>query len=388
MIDFTLTEDQRVIIDMAREFARKEIIPKAKEYDDHHIFPTDIIKKAHEIGLVNLEVPESYGGGNAGPVESVLIAEELGYACPGITFSILTNSFSTAPLCQFGSAEQKEKWLSMICREKLLASFALTEPQSGSDLGSFTTQYTKQDGKYTISGQKAWISGASKADIFIVFAYPKGSQRLSELSAFIVSADTPGVTKGKPEIKLGLKASDTAGVAFDGVAIPEDQRLGKEGGGFPIVKYSLARGRMGTAAIAAGIQQRCVDECMTYSRSRYSGGKPIGDHPVIRQYLAEMQMSAETSRFATWRAAWKASCGVDFSYESSLAKAFSTSAAEVVTLKAVQIMGSSGVSLEYPVAKLVNDAKVLSILEGTTEIQKNAVSDILYSRGRYPYFTG
>jgi acyl-CoA dehydrogenase len=387
MVNFSLTEDQRMIVDMARDFAKNEIMPKAQHYDETHTFPTDILKKAHELGLVNVDVPEEYGGGNMGPFETLLIAETLGYACPGITFAILTNSFATAPIHRFGSSELKKKWLSLICRERLLASFALTEPQSGSDLGSFKTSYTLENDAYIINGQKAWISGANQAHLYVVFAYPKGSQEIAKMSAFIVTADTPGVLKGKPEMKLGLKASDTAGVTFDNVVIPKDQLIGAEGDGYRIVKYSLARGRTGTAAIATGIQQRCVDECIAYSRTRFSGGKPIGDQPVIRQYIAEMQMAVEASRLATWRAGWKMAQGSDFSYEAALAKAFATSTAEAVTLKAVQIMGSAGVSLEYPIAKLVDDAKVLSILEGTTEIQKYLISDALYSKGPYPYFT-
>lgn len=387
MIDFLLTDDQRMVADMARDFAAHEILPKAKEYDENHTFPHDILKKAHEIGLVNLNLPAEYGGGNMGPVESVLIAELLGHACAGITLALLTNSLATSPIDDFGTPEQKLKWLTLVCRERLLASFCLTEPQAGSDLGNLKTHYEKKGSSYVLNGQKAWISNANQAQLYVVFAYPKGSNQLSELSAFIVPADRPGVTKMKPEKKLGLKAADTAGVIFEEVEIPADQLLGKEGDGFRIAMKSLSRGRTGTAAMATGIQQRCVDECVQFSRGRSVGGKPLGDHPVIRQYVASMQMAVEASRLAAWRAACKSTQGKDFQYEAALAKAYATSTAEEVCLKGVQIMGSSGISLEYPIAKLVNDSKILSIIEGTTEIQKYIISEILYSRGRYEYFT-
>jgi len=387
MIDLALSEDQRMIVDMAKDFAANEILPKAQEYDEHHTFPQDILETAHELGIVNLGLSAEYGGGNMGGLESVLIAEVLGHACAGIGLALLTNNFATAPIDYFGTPEQKKKWLTLICQERLLVSFALTEPQTGSDLGGLKTHYVKNGDGYVIHGQKAWISNASRANLFVVFAYPKGSQQMSELSAFLVPAQTSGVFKGKPEKKLGLKAADTAGVVFEEVFVPQDHLLGQEGSGFRIVMKSLSRGRTGTSALATGIQQRCVDECIAYSRTRYSGGKPIGDHPVIRQYIAEMQMATEASRIATWRAAWKMGQAGEFSYEASLAKAYATSTAEAVTLKAVQIMGGSGVSFEYPIAKLVNDAKVLSILEGTTEIQKYIISEFLYSKGRHRYFT-
>lgn len=387
MIDFLLSDDQRMIVDMAKDFAANEIAPKAKEYDENHTFPKDILQKAHELGIVNVDLAAEYGGGNMGAFESVLIAEVLGSACAGITLALLTNNLATSPIDYFGTPEQKSKWLTLICKERILVSFCLTEPQTGSDLGSLKTHYERKGSSYVINGQKAWISNANQAGVYVVFAYPKGSQKLSELSAFIVPAETPGVAKLKPEKKLGLKAADTAGVVFEDVEVPADQLLAKEGDGYRIAMRSLSRGRTGTAAMATGIQQRCVDECIAYSRGRHAGGKPIGDHPVIRQYIAGMQMAAEASRLATWRAAWKAMQGKDFLYEAALAKAFATSTAEEVTLKAVQIMGGAGLSLEYPIAKLVNDAKILSIIEGTTEIQKYTISELLYSRGRYEYFT-
>ncbi|HEX5037523.1 MAG TPA: acyl-CoA dehydrogenase family protein [bacterium] len=387
MIDFGLNEDQRMVVDMAKDFAAKEILPKAKEYDENHTFPRDIIDKAQELGLVNLDLSAEYGGGNMGMVESVLIAEVLGHACAGIALALLTNNLATSPIDYFGTPEQKTKWLSLVCQERLLVSFCLTEPQTGSDLGSLKTHYEKKGSGYVINGQKAWISNANQAQLYVVFAYPKGSQQISELSAFIVPAESPGIVKMKPEKKLGLKASDTAGVVFEDVQVSADRLLAREGDGYRIAMKSLSRGRTGTAALATGIQQRCIDESIQYSRGRYAGGKPIGDHPVIRQYIAAMQMAAEASRLASWRAAWKGAQGKDYLYEAALAKAYATSTAEEVSLKAVQIMGGAGISLEYPVAKLVNDAKILSIIEGTTEIQKYTISEILYSRGRYAYFT-
>ncbi len=387
MIDFSLTEDQRLIVDMAKDFASNEILPKAAEYDESHTFPEDIIDKAQELGIVNLGISDEYGGGNMGPAESVLIAEILGHACAGIALAILTNNLASAPIDYFGTAEQKKKWLTLLCEERMLISFALTEPQTGSDLGGLKTHYeTKNDG-FVINGQKAWISNANRAGIYIVFAYPKGSQQISELSAFIVPGNLDGVIKARPEKKLGLKAADTSGLTFEDVFIPRENLLDKEGNGYQVAMRSLSRGRTGTAAIATGIQQRAIDECIDYSRTRYSAGKAIGDHPVIRQYIAQMQMATEASRLAAWRAAWKASLGQDYRYEASLAKAYATSTAEEVTLKAAQIMGGAGISLEYPIAKLVNDSKILSIIEGTTEIQKYMISEVLYSRGRQNYFT-
>jgi len=388
MIDFSLSEDQMLLVDMARDFAKNEIKPVAEDFHHNHTFPSEILKKAFDLGIVNMNLDQKYGGGGMSFLDGVMVAEILGHACPGIALTMMVNGMSVAPINVLGTDEQKEKWLNIIGHEKLLVSFALTEPQTGSDLAGLRTSYEKKGDQYVLNGTKAWISNASKAGLYIVFAYPKGSNQLAEMTAFIVPAGTPGVEPARPEKKLGLRASDTGMVSFTDVAIPLENRLGAEGSGsgFRGANAAFERGRTGTAAIATGIIQRCIDECIEYSRSRMSGGKPIGDHPVIRQYIATMEMAVEACRLTTWRAAWKGSLGKEFLYEASLAKAFATSHAEEMALKAVQIMASAGVSEEYPIAKLVNDAKVLCILEGTTEIQKFTLSEYLYTKGVPRYF--
>ncbi len=370
MIDFSLTPEQEAIQKMARDFTEAEIVPAAAEYDRSGEFPAAILKKAFKAGLVYGPVPEEYGGGGIGAVDQLLIAEELSAGCSGISTSIAINSLAAIPLINNGSAAQKEKYLGSACREEKMLAFCVTEPEAGSDVAALTTAARRRNGEYLISGSKCFITNGGVADYYIVFANVDKSRGHRGITAFIVPRSAEGVSVGKKEDKMGQRAADTTDVVFDEVVVPAEDRLGEEGEGFRIIMQTFNHSRPGVAASAVGVARRALDVALQYSLERGQFGRPIFMHQSVMFMLADMARDITAGRLLAWQAAWKGEQGLDNSREAAMAKVFCGDMVMRVTTDAAQIFGGYGYVKDYPVEKLMRDAKVFQIYEGTAQIQR------------------
>jgi acyl-CoA dehydrogenase len=374
MVDFSLTPEQESLRDLARKFARTEMAPHAAECDKTSRFPEEIYRKAWELGLMNLNVPSEYGGSGLSLLDQCLIVEELAYGCGGMTTSIIANCLALEPILLGGSSEQKQRFLSPFCAEYHLASFALTEPSGGSDAGALRTRARKDGENYLLDGEKCFITNGPHASLYTVFATTDPSLKHKGISAFVVPRDSSGLSPGKEEDKMGHRASATSTVRFEGVSVPAANRLGAEGDGFPIAMRTLDQTRTPIGAIATGIAQNALDLAAAYSLKRQSFGKPISEHQAIQIKLANMTQDVHASRLLTWRSAWAIDHGQTGTLESSLAKCFSSDAAMRVTDEALQTFGGNGYMKEYPVEKLLRDAKLTQIYEGANEIQRIVIA--------------
>jgi acyl-CoA dehydrogenase len=374
MIDFQLSEEQRALIDTARRFTREQIIPVAAECDRDAKFPMHVFKNAWEIGLVNTTCPAEYGGPGLGELENAMISEELAYGCSGIQTSILANVLALTPIKLAGNDEQKKKYLGMLTSEPVMASYATSEPGAGSDVAGLTTRFTKHGDDYVLNGQKCWITNASYARWYVIFATADPNSRHKGIAAFIVDRDLPGVRPGKKEDKLGQRASDTAVVHLDDVKVPKANMLAPEGAGFKLAMETFNQTRPDIAASAAGVMRRALDESVAYAKERKTFGVPIAQHQLVQAMLAEMAIRLEATRLLYMKAGHNLDTGVRDPIVSSYAKAFGADAAMQTTTDAVQIFGGNGYVKEYPVEKLMRDAKVLQIYEGTSQIQRLVIA--------------
>lgn len=372
-MNFQLTDEQRQIQDLARQFADKEIRPLAVQADLQQEFPMQVQAKAVELGLVNLTLPESIGGAGLGCMELVLVTEELCRACLGIGTALCINTLAAEPLVLGGSKAQQQRYLVPLMAGRF-ASFGLTEPGAGSDVAGIRTRATRVEGGWQLHGSKIWISNAPLADFFVVFAKTDAQAGYKGMTAFIVERGSQGFTVGPAMSKLGQRAAPTAELFFDNVFVSDAQRLGEEGSGFGLAMKVFDRSRPMVAAFGLGLIQRCVDESLVYARTRISMGKPLIEHQAIAHKLAEMQMRLEAARLLTYQAAWMTDQGQRCTMQASIAKAFAADAAMWCATEAIQIFGGMGYSTEYPVEKLFRDAKVLQIYEGTSEIQRNIIA--------------
>lgn len=372
-ISFALTDEQRMLQQLAREFAREQIAPVAEHHDRTGEFPHAVIAKAREAGLINTNIPTDYGGSGASLIEECLVCEELAWGCTGISTAILINNLSATPILLAGTEEQKREWLGRMTAGEL-AAYALTEPAAGSDVIGIQSTAVRRGSEYVLSGSKTFISNASYSQFFIVFAYTDKSQKHRGMSAFIVERDSPGFRVSKKFEKLGQRASDTAEISFDEIVVPESRRLGREGDGFMIAMKVFDRSRPTVAASAVGLAQRALDESVKYAKERTSFGVPIGQHQAIGYMLAEMAMNIEAARLLTWRAAWQVDLGQPNTKLAAFAKAFAADAAMQITINAIQIFGGYGYMQEYPVEKLMRDCKVYQIYEGTSQVQRNIIA--------------
>jgi len=377
MIDFELTEEQKAIQRLAREFTQKEIVPVAAEYDRLAKHPQDIVEKAFEIGLMNLIVPEEYGGAGLGSLEECLVAEELGAGCVGIGTTILANSLGLTPILIAGTPEQMKEHLVPHCSGPNLAAFNLTEPWAGSDAGSMRTRAEKVGDEYVINGTKCFISNGGVASLHTVFAVTDPERGTRGISAFIVPADTPGVRAGKKEDKMGQRATNTSEVIYEDVRVPERFRLGKEGDGFKIAMMTLDKSRATVGAAAVGLARAALEAAIKYSKERVQFQQPIANFQAIQFMLADMAIKIETARLMCWKAAWLSDRGMRNTYESAIAKCYATDIAMQVTTDAVQIFGGYGYMKDYPVEKYMRDAKLMQIYEGTNQIQRVVISRAL-----------
>ena len=379
MVDFALSEEQKALIDTARRFTKERIIPIAAECDRESRFPMDVFKAAWEIGLINPTCPAEYGGSGMGELENTLITEELAYGCTGIQTSLLVNTLALTPIKLAGSEEQKKKYFGMLTAEPISASYATTEPDAGSDVAGMKTKFEQHGDDYVLNGQKCWITNASFSRFFVIFATSNPEKRHKGIAAFIVDRDTPGLRVGKKEDKLGQRASDTAQVFLEDVKVPKANLLAPEGQGFKVAMETFNQTRPDIAASAAGLMRRCLDECVAYAKERKTFGTAIGNHQLVQWMIAEMAIRAEATRLLYLKAAWNLDNGVRDPLISSFAKGYGADSAMATAVDAVQVFGGNGYVKEYPVEKLMRDAKVLQIYEGTSQIQRIVIAKQLLS---------
>jgi acyl-CoA dehydrogenase len=373
-ISFGLSDEQRALRDLAREFSAKEIRPVAADYDERSQHPGDVIAKAHEVGLMNPHIPEEYGGPGLPAFEQILVGEELAWGCSGIATSMVANILGSLPVILAGSDAQKGEWLPPLVEEPLLCSFALTEPGAGSDVAAIQTTAVRHGDEYVLNGSKMFITNAGQAAWFVVFASTNPEAGHRGLSAFLIPADSDGVVVERHLDKLGQRATDTSALAFQEVRVPASSRLGEEGEGFKIAMRTLDLTRPGTAAGAVGVARAAFEHSVDYAKSRVQFGQPIAMNQGVNFLVADMAAEIEAARLLTWQAAWLIDQGERATLQSSYAKRVSADTAMKVTTDAVQIFGGYGYMKEYPVEKLMRDAKLFQIYEGTSQIQRLVIA--------------
>lgn len=372
-MNFALTNEQEAIKKMTREFAEKEIVPRSKELDEEEKFPEEILIKIDALGLSNLAVPEEYGGPGIDSISASIIAEELARGCAGVATSAGCNSLALYPLIFGGSNNLKKKYLIPLCEKGKYASFCLTEPNAGSDAQAVTTTAKKMGDHFMINGNKCFITNGSYAHYMTVFAKVDGESK--GLSVFMVDAETPGVSIGKKEKKMGIRASNTAEVIFDDVRIPAENMIGNVGDGFKLAMQTLDHARPTVGAMSVGLAQAAYEESIRYARERIQFGRPIANNQAIQFMLADMAVEIETARLLVYQASWLKDQGRPFSKESAMAKLYASDIAMKVTTNAVQIFGGYGYSREYNVEKYMRDAKIMQIYEGTNQIQRLVIAN-------------
>jgi acyl-CoA dehydrogenase len=374
VIDFQLTEEQLALQRMAREFAEKEMKPVAAKYDRGEEFPWDVIKKAFEVGFLSSSIPEEYGGGGLSTLDTVIVSEELAAGCAGMFTSIMANSLALTPIILFGTEEQKKKFLTPFTKEMMLAAFCLTEREAGSDAGNVSTIAKKVGSEYVINGSKCFITNGGVANLYVVFANTAKEKGARGISAFIVPADTPGIKIGKIEDKMGHRASNTAEIFFEDVKVSAENLLGKEGMGFLIAMKTLDKARPSVGAAGVGVAKAALEYAIEYAKTRIQFGRPIASFQHIAFKLADMATEINAARHLVWHAAWLIDKGMKASKESAMAKAYASDVAMRVTVDALQIFGGYGYMKDFPMEKLMRDAKLLQIYEGTNEIQRLVIS--------------
>lgn len=377
-MDFALNEDQLELQEMVREFVEKEITPFAGEMDRNNEAMPGLMEKAADMGLLNLIVPEEYGGPGLDSVTVAMIYEELGKGCAGIATSMAANSLASYPILLSGTEEQKVEHCNLL-NEGGLAAFALTEPNAGSDAGGVATSAVKDGDNYILNGTKAFITNAGVADTFLIFANTRKSGGIRGLTAFIVPKGTPGFRVGKKEDKMGIRPSNTCELILQDVVIPAKNRVGREGEGFRIAMTTLDSARPFVGAVSVGLAQAALDVSVKYAKERKQFGQPIASFQMIQAMVADMAIKVETSRLLVQKVCWMRDQGMNFTKEAAMAKCYAADVAMQVTTDAVQIMGGYGYSREYPVEKMMRDAKIMQIYEGTNQIQRLVIANkILY----------
>ena len=376
MVDFSLSDEHKALVDTARRFTRERIIPVAAECDRESKFPMDVFKSAWELGLVNPSVPEEYGGAGLGELENALITEQLAYGCTGIQTSMTANQLALTPI-RLGGNDQQKKYLGMLMAEPIMASYCTSEPGAGSDVAGLSTKFKQHGDDYVLNGQKCWITNASYASFYVVFATADQSLKHKGIGAFIVDRDTPGLKVGKKEDKLGQRASDTAVVHLEDVVVKKENLLAPQGQGFKLAMETFNQTRPDIAAGATGLMQRALDESVAYAKDRKTFGVPIAQHQLVGAMLAEMAIRVEATRLLYMKAGWQLDQHLRAPMTSAIAKAFGADSAMATAVDAVQVFGGNGYTKEYPVEKLMRDAKVLQIYEGTSQIQRIVIAKAL-----------
>jgi alkylation response protein AidB-like acyl-CoA dehydrogenase len=374
-MNYFLTEEQEMLRDLAREIADTKILPLRAELDETGEFPWEVVKVLASSDVYGVYIPEEYGGLGGGILEMVIATEELSRVCGGIALAFAASALGAMPILLFGSEEQKKKYLPPIASGEKLAAFALTEANAGSDAGAVETKAEADGEEYVLNGTKQWITGGGEASIYTVVARTKKGVGIRGMSAFIVEKDTPGFTFGKKEDKMGIRASATRELVFQDCRIPKENLIGREGTGFVTAMRTFDKSRPGVAAQAVGIAQGAFDEAVKYAREREQFGQPIASFQGIQFMLADMATSIEAARALTYQAARLIDSGEkDVAKVSAMAKVFASDVAMKVTTDAVQVLGGYGYMREYPVEKMMRDAKITQIYEGTNQIQRTIIA--------------
>lgn len=377
-MDYFLNDEQIMLKELVRQIAEEKVLPVRAELDEKEEFPWDIMKVLADSDLFGLFVPEEYGGLGKGCLELCIAVEELSRICLGVSTTYAANALGTYPIILFGNEEQKKKYLPDIAKGKRLVAFGLTEPNAGSDAGGIQTTARLEGNEYVINGTKQWITNGGEAEIYTIIAITDKAKGARGASAFIVEKGTPGFSFGKKEKKMGIRASVTRELIFDNCRIPKENILGKEGLGFIIAMKTLDNSRAGVGAQGVGVAQGAFEEAVKFARQRIQFGHPIISFQAIQHMLADMATEIEAARALVYSVARYIDSGAkDISKESAMAKVFATDMAMKVTTNAVQIMGGSGYMREYPVEKMMRDAKILQIYEGTNQIQRNIIGQAI-----------
>jgi alkylation response protein AidB-like acyl-CoA dehydrogenase len=380
-MNFLLDKEHEQIRALVREFAEREVKPGAAKRDEEEYFDRTIFDKMAELGLTGIPWPEEYGGAGMDYLAYVIAVEELSRVCAstGVVLSAHT-SLAGWPIYKFGTEEQKQKYLKPMAEGKWIGAYGLTEPGSGSDAGGMRTTAVRDGDEYVLNGSKVFITNGDAAHVYVVFALTEPEKRTRGVTAFIVEKGTPGFTIGKHEKKMGIRGSTTVELIFDNCRIPAENRLGDEGFGFKIAMMTLDGGRNGIAAQALGIAQGAYEEALNYALTRKQFGKPIADFQAIQFKLADMATKIEAARLLTYQAAWLESQGLPYGQASAMSKVFASDTAMEVTTEAVQIFGGYGFIREYPVERMMRDAKITQIYEGTNEIQRLVIARSILSQ--------
>lgn len=378
-MNFNLTKTQELFRQMIREFAEKEVKPIAAEIDAQERFPLESVEKMAKLGIMGIPIPTEYGGAGGDNIMYSIAIEELSRACAttGLIVSAHT-SLCVVPILEFGNEEQKRRYLPKLTSGEWIGAFGLTEPNAGTDSSSQQTTALLDGEEWVLNGSKIFITNAGRAHIYIIIAMTDKSQGNRGISAFIVESGTPGFEVGKEELKLGIRGSSTAELIFTNCRIPKGNLLGKVGGGFPIAMKTLDGGRIGIAAQALGIAQGAMDETVKYTKERKQFGKAISQFQNTQFQMADLQTKVEASRLLVRKAAFNKDQGVPYSTDAAMAKLFAAETAMEVTTKAVQFHGGYGYTREYPVERMMRDAKITEIYEGTSEVQKMVIAAKLF----------
>jgi butyryl-CoA dehydrogenase len=374
-MDFELAEEQQMVRETTRAFVEREVKPVAQRLDREAIYPSELVKRLSELGLMGILVPQEFGGSGMDLLSCVVAIEEISKAWASLAVAMsVQNSLVCAPIARFGSAAQKKRYLPSLARGEWLGCYALTEPGSGSDAGSIQTRAKRVDDNFVLNGNKIFTTNGNRADLAIVYAVTDPAKGKKGISAFIVEKNSPGFVVGKLEDKLGLRSSDTASLLFEDCRVPGENLLGTEGEGFAIALATLDGGRIGIAAQALGIAQGCLEESVAYAQQRRQFGRAIAEFEAIQWMLADMATEIDAARLLTYRAAWLAEQGRTFTKEAAMAKLFASEAANRAAYKAIQIFGGYGYTKEFAVERFFRDARITTIYEGTSEIQRLVIA--------------
>ena len=377
---FALSEEQQMLQKLARDFAHNDILPLVEECDRDSRFPHELYDKARSLGLTNMGIPEVYGGLGASAMDEVIVAEELAYACTGISTSLSTNQLGALPIILAGTEAQKQYWLGERLQERgEFVSYGVTEAAAGSNVVGIETRAEKHNDAYILNGAKTFITNASFANFFTIFAKTDPSAGHRGMTCFVVDREAPGLSVGKKFDKLGQRASDTAEVVLENVEVPAGNVIGAVGRGFYLAMKVFDYSRPGVSAAAVGLQRRALEECVRYAAEREAFGQPIYQHQAVGHKIADMAIHYQAARLLVWQAAWQLDAGVHNPQAPAFAKAFAADMATRAAVDAVQVFGGYGFMKEYPVEKLLRDVKIFQIYEGTSEIQRNIIVRELFA---------